>query len=144
MEGETKKRTGVGRMSYKTLMKRQCRMVPSMTVRFHKLGRVIISWDLRRRIKKEYNYIEVLIDGDYNKLALKPSKDEIKGFRLNESNMFQASSLSKLEVVGEWKARFTEGKIIIDDFKVSDDMKALEYWEDSNEKLKKQEKKQNA
>ena len=116
-------------MTFKTLMKRQCRMVPSRTVRFHKLGRVIISWDLRRKFKKDY--IEVLIDGEYNKLALKPSDDDIKGFRINKSNMFQISAFSKSKIVGEFKARFTEGKIIIDNFKVSEDMRALEYWEDT-------------
>lgn len=122
------------KMAFKTLMKRQCRMVPSMTVRFHKLGRVIISWDLRRKLKTDY--VEVLIDEDYNKFALKSSNDAVKGFKLNKSNMFQCSPLRKLEVVGEFKARFTEGKIIIDDFKVSDEIKSLEFWEDKNERGK--------
>jgi len=117
-------------MVFKTLMKRQVRMVPANTVRFHKLGKVIISRDLIKKIKKGYEYLEVLIDADYNKFAIKPSKDATRGFKLGKSNMFQCCPLRKCNLHGEFKARFTEGKIIVDKIKVDDNLKAMEFWDD--------------
>ncbi len=115
-------------MGFKTLMKRQCRMIPSKTVRFGKLGRITLSLDLRRKVTKKY--LELQIDEDYNKFALKPSDDSLRGFALRDM-LIQVGALRKIGVEGEFKARFTEGKIIIDDFPITEDLKALEFWEDS-------------
>lgn len=117
-------------MTFRTLMKRQTRMMEPRTVKFIKRGMIIISRDLRKYFDKK-GFVEVLIDKDYKKLALKPSKDSVRGFKLSSSGTFQSQALKKVGIEGGiFKGRFTEGKIIIDDFPINEKMKALEYWED--------------
>ncbi len=117
-------------MVFKTLMKRQTRMMEPKTVKFIQRGMIIISRDLRKYFNKK-GFVEILIDEDYNKLALKPSVDSLRGYKLSSSGTFQCQALKKVGIVASvFKVRFTEGKIIIDDFKINEKMKALEYWED--------------
>ncbi len=116
-------------MVFRTLMKRQQRMMPPRTVKFLADGKIIISRDLGSLFGKK-TFVEVLVDQDYNKIALKPSKDEVRGYKLGVGNLFQCSLLKKAGIKGEYKARFTEGKIIIDDIKITDKLKNMEFWED--------------
>lgn len=115
-------------MAFKTLMKRQARMMSPKTIRFIKNGKVIISRDLRKHFIKN-NYVEVLVDEDYNKLALKPTNDERRGYKIFPSGVFQCNLLKKGGIAGDFKVRFTEGKIIIDDVNV-EKLKQMEYWDD--------------
>lgn len=117
-------------MTFKTIKKRQGRMMNTNTIRILKQGKVLISRDLLRKIKTPF--VEVLIDEDYNKLALKPSKDVIRGYKIFNSNILQVASL-KHGQLGEFKARFTEGKVIVDSYKVNSHVANLEYYEDEEE-----------
>lgn len=100
------------------------------TIRILKQGKILISRDLLRKIKTPF--VEVLIDEDYNKLALKPSKDEIRGYKIFNSNILQVAPL-KHGQLGEFQARFTEGKVIVDSYKVNPHIANLEYYEDEPE-----------
>ena len=116
-------------MTFKTLMKRQQRMMNPRTVKFLGGGKIIISRDLRNFFKKK-EFVEILIDEDYNKIAFKPSNDEVRGYKLVQGNVFQCMILFRSGIKGEYKARFTEGKIIIDDIPITDKLKNMEFWED--------------
>lgn len=110
-------------MTFKTLKKRQLRMMKNNTIRILKQGKILISRDLVMKIKTPF--VEVLVDEDYNKLAFKPSNNEILGYKIFNSNLIQVAPL-KHGQLGEFQARFTEGKIIIDSYKVNPHIANLE------------------
>lgn len=108
-------------MAFKTLIRKQSRDIPPRNIRILKSGHIRISRDLSKLIKTKN--IKILIDVDYNKFALLPTNDTNHAYvlsRKNKNNCFsiQSSMLSAYAPKGDFKARFTEGKIIIDDIKV--------------------------